>query len=61
MKLEFRKICLAYNVHRPASLELAKKFEAIITDLNIQNFKLPFGLVSSFYTLSDTQLFLTFR
>jgi NAD+ kinase len=48
MKLEFRKICLAYNVHRPASLELAKKFEAIITDLNIQNFKLPFGLIESF-------------
>jgi NAD+ kinase len=43
--LKFQKICLAYNLHRDASLILAEKFETALKQLGVETIRVPLGIL----------------
>jgi NAD+ kinase len=51
--LKFQKICLAYNLHREASLALAEKFESELKKLEVQTSCLPLGILEPFDPCED--------
>jgi NAD+ kinase len=51
--LKFRKVCLAYNLHREASIILAEKFDATLQKLGVSTMRLPLGLLEPFKADQD--------
>ncbi len=43
--MKFQKICLAYNLHRDASLILAEKFETALKQLGVETIRVPLGIL----------------
>ncbi|MDJ0625785.1 MAG: NAD(+)/NADH kinase [Candidatus Caenarcaniphilales bacterium] len=62
--MQFKKICLAYNSHRQASLDLLNKYENVLNELEIENIKLPLSMIEPFSLvpkqLKDIELVIVF-